>query len=322
MKTFRLTFLALALAVSMLAFATTQSQAVDWPKHAVELIVPSTAGGGTDLISRVVAGNIKLHQPIALINRPGAGGTIATSEVAAAEPDGYTWLTVMPGPFVTQPHFMDLDYTLDDFRFLGVLNREPMFLVISSKAPYSTLEEFVAYAKESPTSLKYASSSTGSMPHLLQAGFYNEAGINAVHVPFNGSAEAILALLAGEVGIQCAHMSEVHSYVSSGDLKIIAAFSKDPVSFAKDVPTIASLGYDLYFDSYRFIAVPAATPADVCAIISDALRQATATPEYREFLAKNYMEIADLNEDECRQVYKAMHDYFGKVAEMAGLKKK
>lgn len=318
MRKFIFTMSCLALILSALADAGT-AVAVDWPKHAIELIVPSTAGGGTDLIARVAAGSIELDRPIAIINRPGAGGAIATAEVADAKPDGYTWLTVMPGPFVTQPYLIDLDYTLDDFRFLGVLNREPMFLIVPAKAPYSTLEEFVDHMKKSSVSMKYASSSTGSIPHLVQAGFYKELGINAAHVPFNGSAEAIVALLGGEVSAQVAHMSEVHSYVNSGDLKALAVFSKEPAEFARNVPTVLSLGHNLFFDSYRFIAVPKDTPDDVCAIIRDALQTATAKPEYQEFLAKNYMDYENLTEEECKETYKKIYEYFGEVIQAAGI---
>ena len=322
MRTFWLSMLGLMLYLPA-GVGPTDAKAVDWPKNAIELIVPSTAGGGTDMISRVVAGMIDLPQPIAIINRPGAGGTIAMSEVATSKPDGYTWVTVMPGPFVTQPYMLDLDFGLDDFRFLAVLNREPMFLVVPSKAPYGTLDEFVKAAKNSGGSLKYASSSTGSMPHLVQAGFYKEVGIgNAVHVPFNGSSEALVALLAGEVSAQVAHMSEVHNYVASGDLKLLAAFSKEPVDFAKGIPTILSLGYNLYVDSYRFIGVPKGTPDEICAIIKNAVGKAVAKPEYKEFLAKNYMENEILTEEGCRDAYKKMYEYFGEVAKAAGIGKK
>lgn len=322
MRSIHFSLLCIALSLSVAAGTGGAAKAADWPEHAIELIVPSTAGGGTDLIARVAASMIELDKPVAIINRPGAGGTIATSEVAAAKPDGYTWLTVMPGPFVTQPYLIDLDYGLDDFRFLGVLNREPMFLVVPSKAPYANLKEFVEHAKNLKTSMKYASSSTGSIPHLVQAGFYKEAGINARHVPFNGSAEAIVALLGGEVSAQVAHMSEVHSYVASGDLKLLAVFSREPVAFAKDVPTVRSFGHDLYFDSYRFIAVPKNTPDEVCDVIREALRKATEKKEYREFLTKNYMEYESLTEEGCREVYKKIYDYFGGVVKAAGIGKK
>ena len=159
-------------------------------------------------------------QPMIIVNRDGAGGTIGAAEFVKADPDGYNIAMLAIGLFTTQPFMRDVQYTLDDFEGIIGLSYEPIIMVVHKDSPYNSIEDLVADAKKSGKSFKYGSSGTGSLPHLSQAAFFGMAGIKADVVAFAGGGPTVTALLGKHVDVAAAHPTEILPFVQDGQLKM------------------------------------------------------------------------------------------------------
>ena len=275
--------LAIALVVTLPAAAQ------DYPKRPIELVVPFVAGGTTDNIARLMAQRFSESwgQTVVVNNRAGGGSTIGTNAVAKAPPDGHTLLVTTIG-FAINAGLQKLPYDpIGDFTPITELASLPLVLVVHASVPATNLQEFIALAKSKPGGWDYASSGTGTSPHLAAEMFKSMAGIELVHVPFKGNAEAMNSLMGGHVKIYFALVPAVLQHIKTGGLRAIAVTTEERLPYLPDVPTIAELGFPGYeISSWQGVFAPAGTPKDVVGKINGELVRMLNVPEIRRRISQ------------------------------------
>lgn len=261
-----------------------------WPARTIKVIVPFTAGSGTDITARTVTERLaaQLGQPVIVENRPGAGGTIGQALVAKAEPDGYTILVHSSSQTVTPSTYSNLSFdTVRDFAGITMLANVPNVLVISPAKGIRSVEALVAAAKARPGQLNYASAGMGSATQLNAERFRLGAGLDAVHVPFKGTPEAITELIAGRVDYYFCPVVNALPLVKEGKLLALAVGSTQRSSALPDLPTTVEAG--VANSDYNFwvgMFVPAKTPRDIVAKLHAQTVKALQSPETRARYAR------------------------------------
>lgn len=294
MKADRRQFIASGCAVVLTA-ATASVRASDYPARPIELIVPVTAGGGTDLVGRAFAEAAKKYlpqQPIIIMNKPGASGAIGTAEVINAKPDGYkiglviTELTIIPNLGITK-------HTAADLRPIALLNADPAAIIVRAEAPWKTIDEFIADARSRKVPISIGNAGVGSTWHMAAAAFAKKTNLNVNHVPYLGAAPAALSLLGGHVDAIAVSPGEVTSHVASGKLRTLAVMANQRVGgIFESVPTLKERGVDLAIGVWRGLAAPKGTPQDVVEALGALARRASEDPAYRETLSKANLGLA------------------------------
>ena len=284
--------LALMTSVSLLTAAPMQAfaqAASDYPSRPIELVVPFGAGGGTDILARVTAEAAKKHssQPITVVNRPGASGSIGLTEVVNARPDGYK-IAMVTVEMAIIPHMGIAKFSPEaDFTPLVRLNADPVVLTVSATSPWKTIEEMVDAAKKSKDPLKFGNAGTGGVSHLAAVALAQKAGTTFNHVPFQGNAPAVVALLGGHIDAVTASPSEVFSFVQSGKLRALAVLADQRLGGAfAQVPTMKERNIDLSVGTWRGLAAPKGLPADVLARLSAIALKTANEPAVKEAMEK------------------------------------
>ena len=272
-----------------------QVQANDWPARPVSIVVAGAPGGGTDAIARIVAVDLgkSLKQSFMVDNRSGAGGIIGTKYVATATPDGYTLLmghvaTNAIVPALVKPRPYD---PVGDFVAIGIVGTAPDLLVVTAKSGINSVAELVAKAKIDPVS--YGSPGVGLPQHIAGFALGKAAGVSMQHVPYRGSAPAIVDLLGGQITMMFVTPGAAVAYLKSGQLRALAVTSHERSRFFPDVPTVAELGYPSVEETGWFgLFAPASTPPAVVASLRRALAQAVASADNRARFEALYLETA------------------------------
>ena len=280
-------FLALSFGAALLALAPRAHAQADYPSRPVRLIVPIAAGQATDILARLVAEQLSrsLGQPFVVENKAGAGTTIGTDFVAKAAPDGYTLVMATSAGFAAAPAlYARLPYDpVRDFAPVSNVGLVIQTLVARREAPFDNLPQFIAKAKGG--SMNYASAGNGSTSHLTTEMFLSQAGLQAVHVPFKGAAEAQPQLIGGQVQFMFDALPAVLPQVRAGKLKVIGVGSAQRTPLLPEAPTLAEQGLK-GFEAVGWIglAAPAKTPDAVLDKLNQAVHRAMATPEMQEKL--------------------------------------
>ncbi|MDB5847686.1 MAG: transporter substrate-binding protein [Rhodoferax sp.] len=272
-----------------LAGLSTASHASDYPNRPIEVIVPVAAGGGTDLVGRAFAEASKKYlpqQPMIVTNKPGASGAVGMGDLINAKPDGYkigiiiVELTIIPNLGITK-------FTASDLRPIARLNVDPGAVTVRADAPWKTVEEFLADAKQRKDPLAVGNAGMGSIWHMAAAALSDKTGIAFNHVPFLGASPAVVALLGGHVDAITVSPGEVAQHVAAGKLRTLAVMADQrvPGMFEK-VPTLKERGIDLSVVVWRGLAVPKTTPEDIVALLSDVARKAADDAVFRDALTK------------------------------------
>jgi tripartite-type tricarboxylate transporter receptor subunit TctC len=313
---------ALVLAAALGAAWAATAQEQDYPKKQIDLIVPFVAGGTTDNIARLVAQRFgdSWSQTVVVNNRPGGGGIIATHTVAKAPPDGYTLLVTTIG-FAITPALQKLPYDpLKDFAPITELASLPLMLVVHPSVPATTLPELIALAKAKPGGLDYASAGIGTSPHLAAEMFKSMAGVDLVHVPFKGNAEANNALLGGHVKIYFALVPAVLQHVKAGTLRALAVTTEQRLPYLPEVPTIAELGFPGYeISSWQGVFAPAGTPNEIVTKINGELVRMVNAPEIRTRISREGAEPVGSTPDQFAARVRSEIAKWSKVSKDAGL---
>jgi tripartite-type tricarboxylate transporter receptor subunit TctC len=277
---------AAALAAGGAGFAHAQT----WPTKPIRIIVPFTPGSGTDIVARAMSDRLSqnLGQPVLVENRPGAGGTIGAGVVAKADPDGYTVMVQSSSHTVNPFTFQSLPYdTLRDFAAVTPLASLPNVLIIAPSKNIKSVQELVAAAKAKPGSINYASAGAGSATHLNAEKFRIGAGIDAVHIPFKGSPEAITEVVTGRVDYYFAPVVSAMSQIQDGRVLALAVGSPKRASALPNVPTTVEAGVpNSEYNFWVGMLVPAKTPPDIVKRLAEETQKALASPEVRERLTK------------------------------------
>jgi tripartite-type tricarboxylate transporter receptor subunit TctC len=278
----------LLLILAVLALAGAQAQ--DFPSRPVRFIVPYAAGGSGDLLARLLGTKLAAlwGQQVVIDNRAGGGGLIGTDFAARSEPDGYTLYLATDGPLtIAASLYKRVPYDWKrDFAPVAMMAMGYQVLIVKPSLPANSLQEFIALARQRPGQLNYASIGIGSAPHLGAELFKSVAGVDITHVPYRGSsAQAITALLAGDVDMFLVGTSTAVPHIQSGALRGLAVTARSRVDGLPDVPTFAEAGLPGVDVSLWFaVLVPGGTPAAIIKKINADIVQVVADPEFKQAL--------------------------------------
>ena len=299
--------LAAAMALSLVACSKPASNSssssaskgttVDFPGNKqISLIVPYSAGGASDTTARIYAAELEkaLGATIVVSNVTGASGAIGLEQVRNANPDGYT-MAYMPVESTMLRSLGFTDLSTDDFKFVGRAMTIPAAVTVRADAPWNTFQEFVDYAKEHPGEIQVGNSGTGSIWHIAAASIEDKCGIEFTHVPFDGAAPAVAALLGGNIQAVTVSPSEVKNNVDSGDFKVLCVLGEGRSSVVPDVQTATEMGIDITIQGWGGFAVPKDTPQEIVDILEAASETAINSDAVKELLAERGFEHAYLN---------------------------
>lgn len=292
-----------------------------YPGKPIELVVPSSAGGGTDALARGFAELAKKHlpQPLIVNNRPGASGVVGMGDVLNSKPDGYK-VSVVIAELVILPHLGLSKFTYADFRPIARLNADPSAITVKADAPWNTIEEFLAAAKAKPGEMKVGNSGNGSIWHLAAVGLEDKTGVKFNHVPYQGAAPGVVALLGGHIDAIAVSPGEVATHVQGGKLKMLAVMADQRLQAFDKVPTLKERKIDLSIGTWRGLAVPKATPTAVVDVLRTAARKTAEEPAMREVLDKLYLGLAYLDAAEFGQAMERDHAYFKQLVQKLEIK--
>jgi tripartite-type tricarboxylate transporter receptor subunit TctC len=273
-----------------LAAQVAAAPAQDWPTRPIRVLVGFGAGGGTDIVARVVAQPLSelLGQPVVIENKPGAGSTIASDAVAKADKDGYTAAMLSAGHTVSAAMLKSLPFDpVKDFAPVALVGTSAFVIVARKDFPANDIKGLIALAKAEPGKLNFASVGLGSTQHFAGELLRQMAGIDVKHIPYRGTPAVVTALRANEVDYAVELVHAVFGQVQAGELKILAVASPQRWPSIPDVPTVAEAGVPGYEVAtwYGFV-FPAGTPAAIVDKMSKALKQVLARDTVREQLAK------------------------------------
>jgi tripartite-type tricarboxylate transporter receptor subunit TctC len=277
--------LLIAAMAGLLAAATSQAQS-DFPNKPVTIVVPGAPGGGGDFTARLLAEDLgkAMGKPVLVENRAGAGGNIAATYVARAQPDGYTLLLAYSGTHVANPAmFSNLQWDpIKSFAPVALLITSPQVIVVSNKVPAKTLGEFVAYAKANPGKVNYATSGSGSMQHIGSELLALRTGTRMVHVPYKGAGAALTDVLSGQVELLITTPPAVVSHIRAGSLRPLAIASKTRHPMLPDLPTTSQAGVnDVELDAWFAIYAPAGTPAPIVNRLASEIEKVVKGAEFK-----------------------------------------
>lgn len=280
-------------AAAMLAIGQSPAVAQDYPSRTITMIVGYAAGGGTDVLARTIAPFIEreLGGTIAVINRPGAGGEIGFTEIAQAEPDGYT-IGLLNVPSVINPLIeREPAYALEDFAPLANIVTEAATIVVPVTSRFETLADWAQFVEENPNTIPVANSGLGGAMHTALLRFLNMKELSVINVPFPGAAPSRAALLGGHVATSVMGVSEAGPLHQEGQLRILGVMSAERDPSLPDVPTFRELGYDIVAGSYRGLAAPAGLPEDVFDRLASAVEAAVNDAEFRRIADERLLVI-------------------------------
>lgn len=313
--------LATFLATALLA---TAAAAQSFPSKPIKLVVPFTAGSGTDIIARTVGEAMakSMGQPVVIENKPGAGGTIGAAQVAKSEADGYTLLIHSSGHALNPAIYPSLPYdTLKDLTGITPLAALPNVLVVSPTRGWKTVADMLGAAKAKPGQLNYASAGQGSATHMNAEKFKLRAGIDAQHVPFKGTPEAITDIIGGRNDWFFAPLSSALPLIKDGKLQALAVSTAARSPALPEVPTTVEAG--VAGSDYTFwvgMIAPAATPPAVVKRLHEEVQKALAQPDVKERMTKLGADAFTLSPDAFNAYIKVEMDSAAQIAKAANLK--
>lgn len=313
------------LAAAATVLGVTAAQAA-WPERPVTLIVPWSAGGGTDATGRIIAKLLEdqLGQPVNVVNRTGGGGVVGHTAIANAKPDGYTlgvittelsmfhWIGTSPLGYA--------DYTL-----AGLYNLDPEAVHVRKNAEWASLKDLVAAIKAEPGKHKASGANQGGAAHLSLAGLMNALGLGnnaAPWVPTEGAAPSMQLLVSGAIDIVCTTMPEAQSMKDAGEVKTLAIMSDERSAAFPDVPTVKeAIGVDWTVGAWRGIGGPKGLPSDVVKVLVPALEKVVASDDFKAFMKKRNFGMAWAAPDKFGQFLATADKNFGAAMKAVGLAK-
>ena len=281
---------------TVLILAAVANATEPFPTHPIRLVVPYPAGGGTDIVGRVLGQKLheSLGQPVVIDNRGGAGGTIGTAAAAKSAPDGYTLLLVPTSHVINPSIYAKLPYdTEKDFAPITMVASAAILMAVNPSVPADTVRGFIEAARARPQTIaNYGSAGTGTVFHLTGELFRQLAGLQLQHVPYRGGAPTVTALLAGEIPLAFETMLALQPHVRAGTLRALAVTSPRRSAIMPDIPTTAEAGFPalVAYNSYALFA-PAGTPSPVLMRLHDAAVAALALPEVNDQLREQGAEV-------------------------------
>lgn len=282
----------------------------EFPDHPVRLVVPFAAGGGTDIVARLVASRMgeRLGQPVVVDNRGGAGGSVGSDLVAKARPDGYTILMATVSTHAINPAlYRNLPFDpIRDFTPVSLLVTVPGVVVVGTGQPYRTAGDLAAALRARPGTVTYGSQGVGGIGHLMGEMFARQAGGQAVHVPYRGAAPAMQDLVAGRIAAVFDTLPGVISQIRAGSVRPLLVASASRLAALPDVPSAPEAGLPGFTAAtWNALLAPAGTPAEAIRALKEAAVTALRAPGMTEQLAEMSAEVVGSSPDELGQFMRA-----------------
>ncbi|WP_246657591.1 tripartite tricarboxylate transporter substrate binding protein [Cohaesibacter sp. CAU 1516] len=297
-----------------------------WPERAVTIIVPWSAGGGTDATARMVAANLQEHfgQPFNVVNRTGGGGLVGHAALANAKPDGYTLGVITIESTMYESQGLP-GVTPSDYDYIGRYNADAIGINISTKADFGTAEELIAAVKATPGKIKASGANRGGLSHLAWAGLLNTLGISpdaSTWVASAGSAPAMQQIAAGAIDVVSTSPAEARSLVEAGEVKTVALISGERSELFPDIPTTDEIfGIKWSPMPFRGLAAPDGIPADVIKELSVALKDITENAEFKDFMKSRGFSVAYQDAEGFKATVTAAHKGLAETMKAVGLAK-
>lgn len=296
--------------------AAASDSAPSWPTRPVRMLVGSAPGGGTDIMARAVADRLGplLKQSVIVENRPGVSNTLAV-DVTAKSTDGVTMVMGVVTAHAIAPHLLKLPYDNNkDLVPVAFVGSVPNVLVVSNSIPAKSVQELVALAKKDPGTLNFASSGTGSTQHIAAEMFKDSAGVQMTHVPYKGSAAALVDLVSGQVQMSFDTLPSVIHQIKSGKMRPLAVTTPHRNAQLPQVPTMAEAGYpDVAISAWYGVYMPASTPPAVQRKVNDAVNKVLAMPETQTRLQAVGAELKPMTQAEFAKLHMDEYQRFGDI---------
>jgi tripartite-type tricarboxylate transporter receptor subunit TctC len=313
---------AMVATVACVVAATAGAQT--WPDKPLRFVMSAPAGSSIDVLGRTIADKLKdrLGQPVVVDNKPAAGGTVATDEIAKAAPDGYTMVLAFNGPLAITPLLRKVPYDVaKDLAPVITTSSQPNVLAVNAQLPVKDVKELVAYAKANPGKLNFASVGPGSSSHLNGELLKSLAGIDIVHVPFNGSPPAVTSTVQGETQMIFAVMQPLQPQIQAGKLRALAVTTGKRFPLLPDLPTLAESGYPTFVAlAWNGVLVPAGTPKPVIARLNAEINAILKQPDVVQKMNAAGFDLVGGTPEEFGALIRAESDKWAPVIKSAGIK--
>jgi len=316
-------FVSATAVAGLVALHSPSIHAQAWPTKTVRVVVPFSTGGTADTLARIIAQQLtkQLGESFVVDNKPGAGATIGTAEVARLPADGYTALVHTTTFTISQHVYPNLTYDgQKDFVPIGLLMTTPLILITGPGSEIKTVADYIRAAKAKPGQISFSSSGSGSTPHLAFEMLKQTAGIDLLHVPYKGGGEAITAVIAGNTHSYFAAPIEVSALIKSGKLVALGSTSAKRTPGLSDMPTLAEAGVaNFELIHYTALLVRSGTPQDIVNKLSENLVRALQAPEVREKIAQNG-DVPAGTLAEAKDLFTRSYPLWGSVVKTANIK--
>ncbi|GAB2477042.1 tripartite tricarboxylate transporter substrate binding protein [Promicromonospora xylanilytica] len=276
----------------------------------ITMVVPYAAGGSSDVVGRALADAVSSTEGtrVEVVNKTGANGTVAATQIATQRPDPCEVIYLPNGPFASMPYFQELQFEPASFRGVYAVNEEPILLLVNAASEWQSMDDL---REDSGTRFTYASSGTGSYTQIAVAQTFADLGADAEGIPFDGSAPAITALLGDQVDAVAVHPGEAMQYLESGDLRALAVFSDERLESLPDVPTATEQGVDVELAVFKALYANAEVPDEAAAELERVFSAAGESKEVTDTLKTLYSEPSDVPTDELVSTLEAEHEANG-----------
>jgi len=318
-------FVRLFLASVMIAASCFVHAADAWPSRPLKFIVVAPAGSSLDVIARLIGDKLKdrLGQPVVVDNKPAAGGTAGTGEVAKSPPDGYTLVMSYNGPLAFGPYlYSKLPYDPQkDLAPVIITTNQPNLLVVNAGVPVNNVQELIAFAKANPGKFNYASVGNGSSSHLTMEWLKTKAGFDALHVPFNGAPPALTSVLAGDTQALFTVPTVLIPHVKAGKLKALAVTGRTRYALLPDVPTMMEAGVkDFEANAWNGVLVAGGTPPEIVARLNQEIDAILKDPEVKAKLNTAGLDPVGGPPQAFRDLIRSESERWGPVIKATGAK--
>ncbi len=294
----------------------------DYPAKPVTILVPYSAGGTSDIISRLIAeiGKKYFPQPFVVVNKPGASGTIAITQLVTSKPDGYTIAFAGSGEACSALHITPTKYRIDSYTIICRVGNQQ--LLMATKGPWNSLKEFTDYAKKNPGKIRVGVPGLATVAGFVGEQFRKEAGLQWKVVPFEGSGPLIPAILGNHVEAGLLHVQEILSTYKAGELKVLCTFTEQRSKTIPEVPTAKELGFKVSGGTTHFIIVPNGVPRPIINKLDVLMKKVIEDPEFQaksiEFGYTNFYEDSKASKTFITEWFKTS----GELYDALGMKKK
>jgi tripartite-type tricarboxylate transporter receptor subunit TctC len=313
------------IAAGICAYVTpTFVQAQTWPTRPIHVIVPLPAGSAADTVARIVGTNLaeKIGQPVIVDNREGASGAIATTQIARAEPDGYTIGIATTTTIITAPILnKNISYNpVTDFMPISMIGYSPYVLVVHPSVPAHNLAEFIALASSKPAKLTYSSVGEGSLAHLAGELLSTMAGIKLTQVPYKTSTQAVIDLLAGRIDSQFGILTTTYQYIKDNKLRALGITTQKRLPEYPDIPTLSESGIPNYDVSlWLSLIAPAKVPAPIIARLNSEINAILLQDDIKKKLFDQAIVVDTQTPDQLKQKIQSDYQTWSDLAVKAGL---